>query len=216
MGLFSAKKPADGIDTTVTISLPGIQKGHHNTRYRGVNCVKCPFDYVIYQMIIEEVRPDLIIEIGSFEGGSALYMADLLDHYGKGEVHTIDVDGRVDPKVKEHKRIKFFLQDWRDYDLNLAKNFETVLVIEDGSHKYPETLEAMINFAEVVSLNSYLIVEDGIVDALGLSGEYSGGPVRAIKQFIRAHNNFEIAHKWCDFFGKNATFNTIGYLKKVS
>lgn len=77
-----SKKPSVDIDTTVTISLPGIQKGHHNTTYRGVPCVKCPFDYVIYQMIVEEVRPDLIIEIGAFEGGSALYLADLLDNYG--------------------------------------------------------------------------------------------------------------------------------------
>jgi cephalosporin hydroxylase len=36
-----------------------------------------PFDYVIYQMIINEVKPDLIIEIGSNIGG-ALYIADLL------------------------------------------------------------------------------------------------------------------------------------------
>lgn len=74
----------------------------------------------------------------------------------------------------------------------------------------------MIHFHKVVSINSYLIVEDGIVDALGLSGEHNGGPVRAIKQFLRAHSNFEIAHKWCDFFGKNATFNVVGYLKRVS
>jgi cephalosporin hydroxylase len=46
------------IDTTVTFNLQGFDKGHHNTTYRGVNCVKAAFDYVIYQMIIEEVKPD--------------------------------------------------------------------------------------------------------------------------------------------------------------
>jgi cephalosporin hydroxylase len=208
----SWKDPA--IDTTVSIDLKGIQKGHHNTIYRGVNCVKSPFDYVIYQMIIEEVKPDLIIEIGSFEGGSALYLADLLELHGKGEVHTIDVEDRIDKRVRENKRIEFFFEGFEKYNLGLAEG-KKVIVIEDGSHQYKDTLSAMNKFATVVSLNSYLIVEDGIVDALGLSREHKGGPVRAIKEFLPENNNFEIAYNWCDFFGKNATFNVIGYLKRV-
>ena len=39
--------------------------GHFGYTYRGVNCVKCPFDYALYQMLITEVKPDLIIEIGT-------------------------------------------------------------------------------------------------------------------------------------------------------
>jgi cephalosporin hydroxylase len=203
------------IDTTVTFNLENFDKGHHNTTYRGVNCVKAPFDYVIYQMIIHEVRPDLIIEIGSFEGGSALYFADLLELMGKGEVHTIDIEDRIDPRVRDHSRIKFFFDGWEKYDHSLAEG-KTVLVIEDGTHKYKDSLNAINKFSSVVSVNSYLIVEDGIIDALGLSNEYQGGPVRAIKEFLSENNNFEIAYNWCDMFGKNATFNTIGYLKRVS
>jgi cephalosporin hydroxylase len=206
----------DPFDTTVSIGLAGIQQGHHNTTYRGVACVKAPFDYVIYQMIIAEVKPDLIIEIGSFEGGSALYLADLLELSGKGELHTIDVENRIDARVRDHNRIKFFFDGWENYDLNLVKQYNTVLVIEDGSHKYGDTFQALRKFSKVVSLNSYLIVEDGIIDALGLTKEYKGGPVRAIKQFLSENNNFEIAYNWSDFFGKNATFNTIGYLRRVS
>ncbi|MGZ8552911.1 MAG: CmcI family methyltransferase, partial [Chitinophagaceae bacterium] len=82
------KKDNDSIDTTVSLTIKGIDKGHHNTTYKGVRCIKSPFDYVIYQMIIDEVKPDLIIEIGSYEGGNALYLADLLVLYGKGEIHT--------------------------------------------------------------------------------------------------------------------------------
>lgn len=212
--LFGSKPRSDPFDTTVAIELKGIQAGHHNTTYRGVNCVKCPFDYVIYQMIIQEVKPDLIIEIGTWQGGSALYLADILELHGKGELHTIDVEDRIDPLVRYHKRIKFFCQGWEGYDLKLAEG-KTVLVIEDGSHKYKDTLQAIRKLSAVVSLNSYMIVEDGIIDALGLTGEYNGGPVRAIKEFLGENKNFQIAHNWCDMFGKNATFNTIGYLKRV-
>lgn len=215
LNFLKSKKGTDPFDTTVTMGLKGIYEGHYNITYRGVKCIKCPLDYVLYQMIINEVRPDLVIEIGTYMGGSALYFADLMDIMGKGQVHTIDVDNQIDERVKNHNRITFFNQDWRDYDPGLAKGFETVLVIEDGSHKYPEVLEAMIKFESIVSVNSYLIVEDGIVDELGMSGQHNGGPVRGIRQFIRGNDNFEIDHRWCDFFGKNATFNTIGFLKRV-
>jgi len=210
------KRNKDSFDTTVSLTINGIDKGHHNTTYRGVSCKKSPFDYVIYQMIIEEVKPDLIIEIGSFEGGSALYLADLLELHGKGEVHTIDIEDRIDDRVKAHKRIKFFSKGWENYDLRLVKDFKSVLVIEDGSHKYQDTLQALIKFSNAVSPGSYLIVEDGIIDELGLTREYDGGPVKAIKQFLSENKNFEVASNWTDFFGKNATFNTIGYLKRIS
>ena len=36
--------------------LEGINRGHHKTTYRGIPCIKCPFDYVTYQMIINEIQ----------------------------------------------------------------------------------------------------------------------------------------------------------------
>lgn len=209
-------KDNDQLDISMDISLDGISKGHHNMTYRGVPCVKCPLDYVLYQMIIEEVKPDLIIEIGAYKGGSAWYMADLLELIGKGEVHSIDVDGLIDERVKGHKRIKFFLSDWKDYDLRLIKDFKTVLVIDDGSHRYDDAIGALTVFSKFVSIGSYYIVEDGVIDPMGLSKQYKGGPLRAIKEFLSLNNNFQIDYRWCDFFGKNATFNVVGYLKRVS
>ena len=49
-------------------------------------------------MIICEVKPDLVIEIGTNIGGGALYIADLLDSLGKGIVHTIDIVAQVTSK----------------------------------------------------------------------------------------------------------------------
>ena len=46
-----------------------ISKGHHNVTYRGIKTIKCPFDYVIYQMMIFDLKPDLIIEVGTNHGG---------------------------------------------------------------------------------------------------------------------------------------------------
>lgn len=206
----------NSINTRVNFDIESVFTGHHNVEYRGVNYIKNPFDYVMYQMIINEVKPDLIIEVGTRFGGGALYMADLLDVIGKGEVHTIDIIDYVgSPLVKEHPRIKRFLNGYQGYDLSNAEGFETILVIEDASHIYKDCKEAIEKFAPLVSKDSYLIVEDGIITPLNLKG-YNGGPLRAISEFLPNHEEFIVDKRWCNFFGHNATHNVSGFLKKVS
>lgn len=197
-----------------SFSLEGIDKGHHKVTYKGVPCIKCPFDYVLYQMIIDEVKPDLIIEVGTNKGGSTLYLADLLELQGKGVIHSIDITDGCSQLVKDHPRITLFHQGWENYDLAKVAKYSKVLVIEDGSHYYQSTLDAIQKFSKVVTPNSYLIVEDGIIDDLGLKKEYNGGPVKAIEEFLSLNSEFEIDFKWVNFFGTSATFNSKGYLRK--
>lgn len=208
---FFSKQKQNSVD----FNIKSVYDGHHKVTYRGVMAIRCPFDYVIYQMIISDLKPDLIIEIGTNVGGGALYLADLLENIGNGIVHTIDIIDQSHPSLKENQRIKLFTEGWENYDISETLGFEKILVIEDASHMYRDTLEAMKKFAPLVSKNSYLIVEDGIVNELGMQENYDGGPLRAINEFMKDEINFVIDRKWCDLFGKNATFNVNGYLKKV-
>jgi len=195
--------------------LKEVHNGHYKMKYRGVPCQKCPFDYVIYQMIINDVNPDLIIEIGTNQGGSTLYFADLLKIYGKGQIHSIDISDNCPDIVKNHSRISLFHNGWETYDLEIAKGFDRILVIEDSSHFFQNTLSAIERFKNLVSVGSFLIVEDGIVDGLGWSKSFDGGPVRAINHFLKSNSNFVQDMYWENFFGKSATFNTNGFLKRV-
>ena len=54
-----------------------------NTRWLGVTAYKCPLDMWIYQEIIFEQQPDVIVECGTCLGGSALFLASLCDLIGK-------------------------------------------------------------------------------------------------------------------------------------
>lgn len=202
-------------DEKVEITVDSICEGHHKVTYRGIKAIRCPFDYVIYQMIISEIKPDLVIEIGTNIGGGALYIADLMESIGHGEIHTIDIIKQSDPILATSSRIKLFTDGWENYNLEDAKGFEKVLVIEDASHIYEDTLSILHKFSPLVSKDSYLIVEDGIVNELGLEKEYHGGPLKAIREFMVSNKDFRIDRKWCDMFGKNATFNVNGYLKRL-
>ena len=197
--------------------LSDIYEGHHNVTYKGVPTIKCPFDYVLYQMLIWEIKPDLVIEIGTNKGGSALYLADLLELNGKGEIHTIDLpENNEEPLIHSHARISVFKDGFMNYDTALLSAYPTILVIEDGSHQYNDTLAALNKFAPFVSKGSYFIAEDGIVNELGREKEFNGGPQKAITEFLKRNNNFIIDKRWCDFFGTNTTFNVNGYLRRIS
>ena len=197
------------------LSLRTLYNGQFKVTYRGVPMLRFPTDYVIYQMILSEVQPDLVIEIGTNSGGSTLYIANLMDSLGHGMIHSIDIDDHTPEVVRKHPRIKLFKDGWQKYDLKEAGGFSKILVIDDASHMYEDVRDALEKFAPVVSADSYFIVEDGIIDELGLSKQYHGGPLRAIREFLPKNKNFIIDRNYCDIFGKNGTANTNGYLKKV-
>lgn len=199
----------------VNFDVNTIYLGHHNVTYRGIKAIRSPFDYLIYQMILFKVKPDLVIEIGTNFGGGALCIADILNIIGKGEVHSIDIEDKVSPQVKKHHRIRLFFNGFENYDLTIAQSFNKILVIDDGSHYYPDVLAALKKFSSIVSVGSYFIVEDGIVDKLGMRKMYQGGPLKAIREFLPFHQEFSVDRNWCDFFGKNATFNVNGYLERI-
>ncbi len=192
-----------------------LNAGHYSVKYRNIPMIRCPFDYVIYQMIISELKPDLIIEIGTNVGGTTLYLADLLDKIGHGTIHSIDIDKHSDPEIAKHPRIKLFFEGWEKYDITIAKTFKKVLTIEDSSHTYENTLAAMKKFWPLVSIGSYFIIEDGIVSRLGRDKGFHGGPLRAIREFLSNNDHFTVDRQYCDMFGQNATWNVNGYLKRT-
>jgi cephalosporin hydroxylase len=208
-------------DYAMDVSLRSIYLGQFKTTYRGVPAWRCPFDYVVYQMVLSEVRPDLIIEIGTNEGGGAYYLADLLTLTGDGLVHTIDIRNTVHPDVQKHPRIKFYSSGWDGYDLEReTAGFRNILIIDDGSHTYEHVLGALEKFSPKVTPDSYFIVEDGIITDLADQriedpAKFNGGPLRAIKEFTDANPSFAIEQRWSNMFGKNSTFNVNGYLKRV-
>ncbi|MBN2517882.1 MAG: hypothetical protein JXB14_03475, partial [Candidatus Altiarchaeota archaeon] len=85
------------------------------TYWGGVRVLKCPLDLWVYQEIINELKPDVIIETGTSRGGSALYLASICDFIGKGRVITIDLEVPFDKKtgrpvqLPKHDRITYII-----------------------------------------------------------------------------------------------------------
>ena len=56
--------------------LMDIQNGTMRYSWRGILCNKSPFDFALYSLLLWQVKPATIFEIGSKQGGSALWLAD--------------------------------------------------------------------------------------------------------------------------------------------
>src|SRR5258708_34463467 len=77
-----------------------IQQGTMTYRYRGIPMQKNPFDLALYPLLLERARPRTLIEIGSFAGGSALWVADQGRQLGLHlRVYSVDLQepGSVSP-----------------------------------------------------------------------------------------------------------------------
>src|SRR5919106_1486204 len=72
----------------------------------GTQALKNPLDLWVYQEIMAETRPALIVETGTWRGGSALFMASVCDLVGEGEIVSIDVAPLRDD-YPQHPRITY-------------------------------------------------------------------------------------------------------------
>ncbi len=67
--------------------------GDRTLTWMGRFCWKNPLDMMIYQEIVHEVRPTLVVETGTHSGGSALFWRDMMRLAdGRGEVISVDIN----------------------------------------------------------------------------------------------------------------------------
>ena len=191
--------------------------GFRQSTWMGVPAYKNPMDAWIYQEILHEVRPEVLVEIGSAQGGSTLYFAHLMDLIGAGTVVSIDVD-RSRFRVN-HPRIELITGDSASPEVvtrvrELAAG-KSVLVIHDGDHRKGPVLADLEAYAPLVTPGSYLIVEDGIIDLFepGDSiGTVEEGPLAAVEEFVARHSEFEIDAARERYL---LTYNPKGFLRRV-
>ena len=188
------------------------------TYFMGKKVFKCPNDLWIYQEIFWELKPELIIECGTFHGGSALYYAKLFDIMDiEGQIITIDVDAM--PDIPVHKRITYLSGSSISPEIikkvsELVKNMKAVIVILDSDHSRDHVLKELEMYHGFVTKDSYLVVEDS-----NLNGHpvYSGfgqgpGPMEALEEFLPKHPEFIIDKSKEKFL---MSFNPNGYLKRI-
>lgn len=180
----------------------------YNFSWMGRPIIQYPQDMVAMQELIWELKPDLIIETGIAHGGSLIFYASIMELIGNGEVLGIDIDIRqhnreaieAHPMFKRIKMISGSSIDKTTVDMvaRFAEGKKTVIVCLDSNHTHDHVLRELELYSPFVSVGSYLVVFDTIVEYLPddyLPGRpWKGGdnPKTAVDDFLKMNNKFEI------------------------
>jgi cephalosporin hydroxylase len=185
--------------------------------WMGLTARKLVLDAWVYQQILFETRPEIVIEIGNAEGGSTRFLANMLDLVGGGEVIAVDIDHSL--FQGHHPRISLVTGDSAAPDTlarvqKLARGRQG-MVIHDGDHTREHVLADLHAYAEFVRPGCYFIVEDTIIDLFRAGDGLGGvnGPLGAVEQFVGEDLRFRI-DEGREFF--LLTYNPRGYLKRVA
>jgi cephalosporin hydroxylase len=186
-----------------------------DTTWFGVPIWKSPLDLWIYQELIHELAPDLIVETGSAYGGSGLYLAMLCEAKGKGEVVSIDIGEW--PNRPRHQRLTYITDSSTDPALveqlaERARGLGTVLVVLDSDHSYEHVLTELRAYSSLVTPGSYLVVEDTNINGHPVYEDFGPGPMEAVNDFLKEHDNFAVDPAREKFL---LTFNPRGWLKRL-
>ena len=181
----------------------------YNFSWMGRPIIQYPQDIIAMQEIIWEVKPDLIIETGIAHGGSLIYYASLLELIGKGEVLGIDIDIRKHNKeeIEKHtmfKRIRMIEGSSISENIvaevrSIAQGKQNILVVLDSNHTFAHVLRELELYSPLVSLGSYIVVFDTIVEDLPANyfkemrpWGIGNNPKTAVQEFLKSNNSFII------------------------
>lgn len=176
-----------------------------------------PFDVCTIQQTIFELRPALLIECGTNAGGAALHYAHLFDLMDHGKVLTIDISKRHNIS---HSRVEFLMGDSvADETLREVKRIVDgvsgpVMVILDSDHSERHVRKELELYAPFVTPGSYVLAQDGVIDALLMYRQHRPGPLGAIKAFLKIHPEFEVDREKCKRF--LVTLHPLGWLRRKS
>jgi cephalosporin hydroxylase len=144
------------------------------------------------QEAIFDIKPELIIETGTNQGGSSYYYAQLLDLIGHGKVVTVDIEKLHN---LSHPRVKYLIGSSTDPEIfgeirTMARACKgPVLVILDSDHS-----------AQHVALRKFR--------------KGRPGPLPAIRSFVSRNRQFVVDREKCDRF--LVTHHPDGWLKRCA
>ena len=210
-------------------------KYSYNFQWLGVPILQIPQDIQALQEIIWKVKPDLIIETGVAYGGSLIFfssMLSLLEYCGEikgGIVLGIEINlfkENMEAIYKHPFGKKIHIRSGSSTDKRIidnvkefAKNKNRVMVCLDSNHTNDHVLEELRAYAPLVTVGSYIVVEDTGVEDLPNEALFSrpwgkgNSPKTAVLQYLKENNNFEI-DKLIDT-KLIITANQDGYLRRV-
>jgi len=195
----------------------GCRTWSGNTSWLGYKVLKCPLDLFIYQEIIYETKPDIIIETGTGNGGGTLFLASICDFMNHGKVVSIDLENtNHKADLPQHKRITYITgssisEDTINQFKILTNDYDKIMVILDSDHHKDYVLKELNIYSKLVTKDNYIVVEDTNLSGHPNPTDFEG-PMESIEEFLHTNKDFIIDISKHKFY---LSFNINGYLKRI-
>ena len=183
----------------------------NNHKWKGLTLMKDPMTLSIYMMMIQDIKPKTILEFGTYDGGSALWMEDIVKSLLLDcKIHTFDINpDRVklpeDSKIKYHELDNKKINEFIDQSRELFENMESpILIIEDSHVNVDEVVRSINPF---LKSGDYLVIEDTLDRKKYQDTILSENGISSM--------NYEVDTYYCDFWGVNNSWNVNSIFRKV-
>lgn len=220
-------------------------KYSYHFEWLGRPIIQYPQDIVAMEELIWQIKPDLIIETGIAHGGSLVFYAsmlallDMIDAIESGAAFDPKQSKRkvlgVDIEIRPHNRAAIeahpmatrihmiegssIAPEIIEQVKQAAQGYQRVLVCLDSNHTHDHVLAELEAYAPLVSVGSYCVVFDTIVEDMPkeLFPDRPWGPGNnpktAVWEYLKTHPEFKIdksiQHKLL------ITVAPDGYMKRV-
>jgi cephalosporin hydroxylase len=168
------------------------QRVWQTTTFLGVPCLKSVLDLWNYQEILYQRRPSLVIEFGTFHGGSALYFAEVLRHARpRSRVLSVDIDhGKVAGVVRAHDRVELLECDSTSplvtgrVDALRAEYPGSAFFVLDSDHRKEHVRGELLQLRSITLAGDYVVVEDGNINGHPVLPDWGEGPHEALQEYL--------------------------------
>jgi cephalosporin hydroxylase len=212
--------------------MPSVMDEYHRWFYEqelwnkvsflGVKTLKNILDLWLYQEIIWELKPSVIVETGAYMGGSTLFLSTIMSAASiNGVVISVEIKPeRIDPKVVRMPNVEIISTSSTDplTAESIKRKRDSVsgplFMILDTRPRKEQVLAEMINFRGVLRGGDYLVVEDSNLNGNPVMPDWGPGPMEAIKAYERQYPNDYIHDTYREAkFG--TTFAPQGFLQRI-
>nr|WP_275957420.1 CmcI family methyltransferase [[Mycobacterium] fortunisiensis] len=161
------------------------------TSWLGVTTWKSVSDMWNYQEIIADLKPSLIIEFGTNQGGSALFFATIMKRLGQPfKVLSVDISHKhLDPAARRDPDIEFIESSSTRPEIaeqiqRLKSEYPgKIFAILDSDHSMDHVLAEMKLLRPLLSSGDYLLVEDSTVNGHPVLPGWGPGPYEAVEAY---------------------------------
>jgi cephalosporin hydroxylase len=196
------------------MDLANSHRYSYHFKWLGRPVIQYPQDVMAMQELIWATQPDLIIETGIARGGSLVFLASMLELLAAcggaadGRVVGVDIDIRPENRagVEQHplaRRITMLQGSSVAPDVvrqvkALATGRRCVMVILDSNHTHEHVLAELRAYAPLVTVGSYCVVMDTIVEDLPADAfpdrpwGKGDNPRTAVREYLSGNDAFVV------------------------